>query len=165
MLLLGSTGYDFSLTWTSCVHVTTIQSRWEDIYCMIAEDLMGIGTPEEICWSILLCFWFLIRMLSHSMTINFFWSLSPFLLFLYISCTFRLVFFSLNQQFITWRAKADRGSYFCNYIQRKHTNREIKRKREKVLWSMPHGINKDKEKGYDDNDWLHRSSLSQRLMW
>ena len=48
MLPLGSTGYDFSLTWTSRVHVTTIRSRRGDIYCMIAEDLMGIGTPEEI---------------------------------------------------------------------------------------------------------------------
>ena len=25
--------------------------------------------------------------------------------------------FFLNRQFITWHAKADRGSYFCNYIQ------------------------------------------------
>ena len=49
MLPLGSTGYDFSLTWTSCVHVTTIRSSREDIYCMITKDLMGIGTPEEIC--------------------------------------------------------------------------------------------------------------------
>jgi len=48
MLPLGSTGYDSSLTWTSHVHVTTIPSSQGDIYCMIAEDLMGIGTPEEI---------------------------------------------------------------------------------------------------------------------
>ena len=93
MLPLGSTGYDFSLTWISCVHVTTIRLRWGGIYCMIAKDLMGTGTPEEIRWSILLCSWSLIRMLSHSMTINFFWSLSPFILFLYISHIFRLVFF------------------------------------------------------------------------
>jgi len=48
MLPLGSTGYDSSLTWTSRVHVTTIRSSRGDIYYMIAEDLMGIGTPEEI---------------------------------------------------------------------------------------------------------------------
>ena len=48
MLPLESTGYDLSLTWTSRVHVTTIQLSQGDIYCMIAEDLMGIGTPEEI---------------------------------------------------------------------------------------------------------------------
>jgi len=48
MLPLGSTGYDFSLTWTLHVLVTTIRSSRGDIYYMIAEDLMGIGTPEEI---------------------------------------------------------------------------------------------------------------------
>ena len=97
MLPLGSIGYDFSLTWISHIHVTTIQSRRGGIYCMIAEDLMGTGTSEEIHWSILLCSWSLIQMLSHSITINFFWSLSPFILFLYISRTFRLVFsFSLS---------------------------------------------------------------------
>ena len=31
-------------------------------------------------------------------------------------------FFFLNQQFITWLAVEDRGSYFRNYIQRKHTD-------------------------------------------
>ena len=40
-------------------------------------------------------------------------------------------FFFFNQQFITRRAKADRGSYFRNYIHRKHTNRELRRKEEK----------------------------------
>ena len=40
------------------------------------------------------------------------------------------IFFFLNQQFITWRTVADRGSYFRNYIQRKHTNMG-KRKKEK----------------------------------
>ena len=29
---------------------------------------------------------------------------------------------------------------------------------------MPPGVNMDKGKGYDDNDRLHRSSLSQHLM-
>ena len=48
MLPLGSIGYNSSLTWTLRVHVTTIRSSQGDIYCMIAEDLMGIGTPEEI---------------------------------------------------------------------------------------------------------------------
>jgi len=48
MLPLGSTDYDSSLTWTSRVYVTTIRSSQEDIYCMIAEDLTGIETPEEI---------------------------------------------------------------------------------------------------------------------
>ena len=41
-----------------------------------------------------------------------------------------MLFFFLNQQFITWHAKADHGSYFHNYVQRKHTNREIKGKKE-----------------------------------
>jgi len=35
---------------------------------------------------------------------------------------------------------------------------------EKVLQSMPPGVNMDMGKGYDDNDWLRRSSISQRLM-
>ena len=48
MLLLGSTGYDFSLTWTSYAHATIILSNLGDIYYMSATDLMGIGTPEEI---------------------------------------------------------------------------------------------------------------------
>ena len=29
---------------------------------------------------------------------------------------------------------------------------------------MPSGDNMDMGKGYDDNDWLRRSSLSQHLM-
>ena len=33
-----------------------------------------------------------------------------------------------------------------------------------VLWSMPPGDNMDVDKGYDDNDWLRQSSLSQHLM-
>jgi len=33
-----------------------------------------------------------------------------------------------------------------------------------VLQSMPPGVNMDMGKGYDDNDWLRWSSLSQRLM-
>ena len=41
-------------------------------------------------------------------------------------------FFFLNQQFITWSMKADRGSYFHNYVQKKHTNRKLrKEEREK----------------------------------
>ena len=34
-----------------------------------------------------------------------------------------------------------------------------------MLRSMPPGVNMDMGKGYDNNDWLHCSSLSQRLMW
>ena len=34
-----------------------------------------------------------------------------------------------------------------------------------ILRSMPPGVNMDKGKGYDDNDRLRHSSLSQRLMW
>ena len=33
-----------------------------------------------------------------------------------------------------------------------------------MLQLMPPGDNMDMGKGYDDNDWLRRSSLSQRLM-
>ena len=40
-------------------------------------------------------------------------------------------FFFLNQQFITWRTKADHGSYFRNYIQKTHTNMKLKEKEEK----------------------------------
>ena len=47
MLLLGSTGYNFSLAWTSHAHATIILSNLGDIYYMSAVDLMGIGTPEE----------------------------------------------------------------------------------------------------------------------
>ena len=34
-----------------------------------------------------------------------------------------------------------------------------------LLQSMPPGVNMDMGKGYDDDDQLRRSSLSQRLMW
>ena len=47
MLLLESTGYDFSLTWISHVHAITILSNRGDIYYTSAKDLMGIGIPEE----------------------------------------------------------------------------------------------------------------------
>ena len=40
-------------------------------------------------------------------------------------------FFFLNQQFITQCARADRGSYFHNYIQKTHTNMKLKRKEKK----------------------------------
>jgi len=33
-----------------------------------------------------------------------------------------------------------------------------------MLRSMPPGVNMDMGKGYDDDNWLHWSSLSQRLM-
>ena len=33
-----------------------------------------------------------------------------------------------------------------------------------LLWLIPPGDNMDMSKEYDDNDWLCRSSLSQRLM-
>ena len=48
-LLLRSTGYDFSLTWTSHAYTTIILSNLGDIYYTSAADLMGIGTPEETC--------------------------------------------------------------------------------------------------------------------
>ena len=42
------------------------------------------------------------------------------------------VIFFLYHQFITWHVKADRGSYFRNYIHRKQTQRKIlKRKRKR----------------------------------
>ena len=34
-----------------------------------------------------------------------------------------------------------------------------------VLQSIPPGCSIDMGQGYNDDDWLHRSSLSQRLMW
>jgi len=33
-----------------------------------------------------------------------------------------IIFFFLNQQFITRHARADHGSYFRNYVQRTHIN-------------------------------------------
>ena len=57
-------------------------------------------TLEEIHWSILLCFWLLIQMLSHSMTINFIQIVSLFLLFFSFSYTCWLVpFFFLFLSF------------------------------------------------------------------
>jgi len=51
--------------------------------------------------------------------------------------------FFLNQQFITQCAKADYGSYFCNYIQKKHTNRKIGReKRERTKTEMKRRTNR-----------------------
>ena len=46
-LPLESTDYDFSLAWTSRVHVTTILSKQEDIFYTSVEDLMGTGLLEE----------------------------------------------------------------------------------------------------------------------
>ena len=57
-------------------------------------------------------------------------------------------FFFKNHQFITWHMKADHGSYFRNYIQRKHTNREIKRKGKEIKEL----IDKEKEKGEKRED-------------
>ena len=49
--------------------------------------------------------------------------------------------FFLFQQFITRRTMADRGSYFCNYVQRKHTNMG-KREKEKEKEKEKRNINK-----------------------
>ena len=46
-LPLENTDYDFSLTWTSSVHVTIILSKQEDIFYMSVEDLTGTGILEE----------------------------------------------------------------------------------------------------------------------
>jgi len=40
-------------------------------------------------------------------------------------------FFFYNQQFITWRAMADHGSYFRNYIKEMHTNMKLREKKER----------------------------------
>jgi len=50
--------------------------------------------------------------------------------------------------------KADRGSYFRNYIQGKHTNREIKRKgrRKRKGKEIKELIDKEKEKGEKRED-------------
>ena len=40
-----------------------------------------------------------------------------------------MIFFFLNQQFITQCAWANCSSYFRNYVQMKHTNREKGKKR------------------------------------
>jgi len=48
-LPLENTDYDFSLTWTSSVHVTIILSKQEDIFYTSVEDLMGTGILEETC--------------------------------------------------------------------------------------------------------------------
>ena len=50
-------------------------------------------------------------------------------------------FFFLNQQFITRRTVADHGSYFRNYVQRKHTNMG-KREKEKEKEKEKRNINK-----------------------
>jgi len=42
-----------------------------------------------------------------------------------------MIFFFLNQQFITRLAVEDRGSYFRNYVQRKQTNMKLKKRKEK----------------------------------
>ena len=40
-------------------------------------------------------------------------------------------FFFLNQQFITWCTKIDHDSHFCNYVQRKHTTRKLRKRKDK----------------------------------
>ena len=49
MLRLVNTDYDFSQTWNSLVHITTILSKQEGTYCMSVEDLTGIGIHKETC--------------------------------------------------------------------------------------------------------------------
>ena len=44
---------------------------------------------------------------------------------------FNKYFFFFNQQFITRHAQADCGSYFCNYVQKKHTTGKIRREKMK----------------------------------
>jgi len=46
-LPLENTDYDFSLTWTSSVHVTIILSKQEDIFYTSVKDLTGTGILEE----------------------------------------------------------------------------------------------------------------------
>jgi len=46
-LPLENTDYNFSLTWTSSVHVTIILSKQEDIFHMSVKDLTGTGILEE----------------------------------------------------------------------------------------------------------------------
>ena len=48
-LPLESTDYDFSLTWTSRVHVTIILLKQEDIFYTSVEDLMSTRILEETC--------------------------------------------------------------------------------------------------------------------
>ena len=40
----------------------------------------------------------------------------------FLTIYFFFFFFFLNQQFVTRRARADRGSYFRNYVHKTHTN-------------------------------------------
>jgi len=47
MLRLVSTDYNFSQTWNSLAHVTTILSKQEGTYCTSVKDLTGIGIREE----------------------------------------------------------------------------------------------------------------------
>ena len=49
ILPLENTDYNFSLTWTSSVHVTIILSKQKDIFYMSVEDLTGTGILEETC--------------------------------------------------------------------------------------------------------------------
>ena len=58
--------------------------------------------------------------------------------------------FFFNRQFITQCAKADHGSYFCNYVQKRHANQENRRekreeKEKKKKW-RGELINEEREK-------------------
>ena len=54
--------------------------------------------------------------------------------------------FFLNQQFITWCAKANRGSYFCNYIYRTQTNMKKEKERSKKKKTRKELLEKYKER-------------------
>ena len=66
MLLLENIGLDFSLEKNLNAHVVYILLNLEDIFSMIAQDLIAIGIWEETLLATLLCFWRLILMLLLS---------------------------------------------------------------------------------------------------
>jgi len=60
-----------------------------------------------------------------------------------VTCFF---FFFLNQQFITQRMKADRGSYFRNYIHSTQTKHETKKKKRREMRKIRGLIKRKTEK-------------------
>ena len=53
-----------------------------------------------------------------------------------IDQTKEFFFFFLIHQFITWSAMADCGSYFRNYIQKKHTNMKVRKRIKELIGSL-----------------------------
>ena len=65
---------------------------------------------------------------------------------------------------MTFQVSNSKGRNFFDLLNDDLNSIELLSSKGSLLQSMPPGDNMDMGKGYDDNNWLRRSSLSQHLM-